>query len=53
MVGVVMGTASLGGILGPTVGGWGFDTTGSYDLVWYALTGCLVLATVFMARFRQ
>jgi len=28
MVGIVMGSASIGGIIGPTLAGWAFDTTG-------------------------
>jgi len=32
-----MGSASLGGIIGPTLAGWAFDTVGSYIPVWYGL----------------
>jgi len=39
MVGIVMGSASIGGIIGPTLAGWAFDTTGSYASVWYGLCG--------------
>ena len=39
MVGIVMGSASIGGIIGPTLAGWAFDTTGSYTSVWYGLCG--------------
>ena len=37
MIGIVMGSASIGGIIGPTLAGWAFDTLGSYTLVWYGL----------------
>jgi len=39
MIGIVMGSASIGGIIGPTLAGWAFDTIGSYTLVWYGLCG--------------
>ncbi len=39
MIGIVMGSASIGGIVGPTLAGWVFDTTGSYTSVWYGLCG--------------
>jgi len=39
MIGIVMGSASMGGIIGPTLAGWVFDTTGSYISVWYGLCG--------------
>jgi OFA family oxalate/formate antiporter-like MFS transporter len=37
MIGIVMGSASIGGIVGPTLAGWAFDTTSSYTSVWYVL----------------
>ena len=36
MLGVVMGSASIGGIIGPTLAGWVFDATGSYQYLWLA-----------------
>jgi len=39
MIGIVMGSASIGGIIGPTLAGWAFDTSGSYTSVWYGLCG--------------
>jgi MFS family permease len=40
MIGIVMGSASIGGIVGPTLAGWAFDTTSSYTSVWYGL--CII-----------
>ena len=34
MVGLTMGVSSVAGIIGPTLGGWVFDTFGSYHLLW-------------------
>ena len=33
MLGIVMGSAAIGGIIGPTVAGWVFDTLGSYHVL--------------------
>ncbi len=41
LLGITMGTASLGGILGPPVAGWGFDQWGSFQPVWFAFAGLL------------
>jgi len=47
MIGIVMGSASIGGIVGPTLAGWAFDTTGSYTSVWYGL--CVISgAAIFL-----
>ena len=34
MLGIIMGSASVGGILGPTLVGYAFDSLGSYIAVW-------------------
>ena len=39
-----MGSASLGGILGPTLAGWSYDTWGSYQHIWYVFMGLLTIA---------
>lgn len=39
MVGLSMGVASVAGIVGPTLGGWVFDTLGSYVLLWLGFIG--------------
>ena len=40
LLGITLGSASIGGIIGPTFAGWAFDVTGSYHGVWI---GCCVL----------
>lgn len=47
MLGLLLGLSSIGGIVGPTLAGWVFDTLGSYQLVWYGL--CAICAvTMFL-----
>jgi MFS family permease len=53
MMGIVMGSGSLGGIIGPTLAGWGFDTVGSYQPIWLALCGVTGLATVLVLRIKR
>ncbi len=50
LLGIVMGSASLGGILGPTLAGWVFDSMGSYYSVWIALSSFTALAIVLVLR---
>jgi len=44
ILGTMMGFASLGGILGPTLAGWVFDTQRSYDLIWIVFCGVSALS---------
>lgn len=48
LIGLVMGAASVGGILGPTIAGYLFDTTGTYTLTWMLL-GVATSSTVALA----
>lgn len=51
LMGIVMGFAAMGGIIGPTAAGWVFDTSGSYVDIWRilcAFTGFAVLLIVFI-----
>ncbi|MFH0783345.1 MAG: MFS transporter, partial [Pseudomonadota bacterium] len=38
MLGILLGFGSIGGMIGPTLAGWVFDTLGSYNAVWYGLS---------------
>ncbi|MFP4453173.1 MAG: MFS transporter [Desulfobacterales bacterium] len=42
LIGILLGASAVGGIIGPTVAGWVFDSTGSYVLIWRIF--CLALA---------
>jgi len=52
MIGVIMGSASIGGIIGPTLAGWVFDTLGSYHPIWLVLCGLTCLTTVLILRIK-
>lgn len=43
MVGLAMGIGSVAGIVGPTLGGWVFDTFGSYVILWVGFIGLSVV----------
>jgi len=48
MIGIVLGSASVGGILGPTLAGYAFDRVGTYTSVWQAMSLVCAFATVLM-----
>jgi MFS family permease len=52
MIGVTMGSGAIGGIIGPTLAGWVFDTLGSYHPVWLVLCGLSGLTTVLILRIK-
>jgi MFS family permease len=53
MIGVLMGSAAFGGIIGPTMAGWVFDTVGSYRPIWLLLCGLTGLTTVLVLRIKR
>lgn len=53
MIGMVMGSSSVGSILGPTLAGWAFDTVGSYLFIWIAFSASLGLCTFLVLRIRR
>lgn len=52
LLGITMGTASLGGILGPPVAGWGFDQWGSFQPIWFAFAGLLGVGMIALWMIR-
>ena len=52
MIGILMGFGSIGGIIGPTLAGWVFDTQGSYNIIWLVFCGIIGLAIWLMLRIR-
>ena len=53
MIGITMGAASIGGIIGPTLAGWAFDTFGSYRLVWLVFCGLSSLAIYLALKIKK
>jgi OFA family oxalate/formate antiporter-like MFS transporter len=53
MIGITMGSASIGGIIGPTVAGWAFDTFESYHLIWLVFCGLSGLAISLVLKIKR
>lgn len=52
LLGVLMGFASLGGIIGPTFAGWMFDTFRSYYFTWLIFCGLNGVAIMLILRIK-
>ena len=52
ILGITMGCAATGGIIGPTLAGWVFDTLGSYNLVWLVSCGLAGLTILLTLKLR-
>ena len=50
IIGPVSALVSLGGVIGPTLGGYMFDVTGSYDSFYYICAGILLVSALVMSR---
>jgi sugar phosphate permease len=48
LLGITMGSSSLGGIIGPTLAGWTFDTMGAYNFFWIVCCGIMGVAIVLI-----
>ncbi len=47
-LGTIMGISSIGGILGPILAGWTFDTRGSYQLIWLVFCGLTIISVAII-----
>lgn len=52
MLGIMMGIGSIGGIIGPTLAGWVYDTVGSYNPVWYGLSAISGVTIFLILRIK-
>ena len=50
LLGIVMGSGAIGGMLGPTLAGWVFDTFGNYQLAWFGFLGIVILPIILLLR---
>jgi MFS family permease len=50
LFGIMLGMAAIGGIIGPSLTGWTFDTLGSYRPVWLSFAGTIAIAAVLILR---
>jgi len=53
MLGVIMGSAAVGGIMGPTLAGFVFDTTGNYQYIWVVFSGLIFLSSLLILRIKS
>jgi MFS family permease len=53
MLGIIMGSASIGGIIGPTLAGWVFDSMGSYRFIWLTFSGLTIMAIILLFRIKR
>ena len=52
VLGIILGFSSIGGIIGPTLAGWVFDTLGSYHFIWLAFCGFSGLSMWLILRIK-
>lgn len=52
ILGIIMGAASIGGIIGPTIAGWVFDTLRSYHSIWLVFCGFSGLSIWLILRIK-
>ncbi len=53
LAGITMGSASIGGVIGPTLAGWVFDFYGSYNHLWMIFAIILFLMLFISLRIRR
>ena len=53
IMGVTMGFAAFGGIMGQTLAGWTFDTLGTYKVFWVILSGVLGAGMILMLKVKK
>ena len=52
MMGIMMGFGATGGIIGPTLAGFVYDTSGNYHIAWVGLSILLIIAIVLVLKIR-
>ncbi len=52
MIGIMLGVSSIGGIIGPTLTGWIYDTYGNYHIIWFASIGVILLSIILLLSIK-
>lgn len=52
ILGLMMGISFIGGVIGPSVAGWTFDTLGSYRMIWLAFAGAMGISVTLIATIK-
>lgn len=50
--GIMMGIATVGGVMGPFLAGWTYDTFGSYHPIWLAFAGVSIIPVILMLTMK-
>jgi MFS family permease len=53
MLGILMGAASAGSVLGPTLAGWVFDTFTNYRFAWLVMIGLMGMAMLMIVNLKE
>jgi len=50
--GIMMGIATVGGVMGPFLAGWTYDTLGSYHPIWLVFAGISIVPVILMLTMK-
>jgi len=50
LMGILMGSGAMGGIIGPTLAGWVFDKYGTYSFIWLFLCAMIGIAVLLILK---
>jgi MFS family permease len=53
LMGILMGSSAIGGVLGPTLAGWVFDAQGSYQIIWFIYCGLIACAIYLIFNIKK
>jgi hypothetical protein len=52
ILGIIIGTSAVSGLIGPILGGWAFDTYGSSHSIWLVFCGMAWLGVAVTMRIK-
>ena len=52
MIGILLGFSAIGGMIGPTLTGWLYDTFGNYNFIWIAFAGLIIVPILLIIYIR-